>query len=164
MGEPAGVQIITPPNRIKERLGNALPKFDGAAIERAERALQSLSGQFDLWMDEELAKLEAVWAEAKTEGLAGAAGDRLYLSAHDVKGLGSTYNFPLVTRLAASLCRLIETPQLRARAHPVLVSGLINGIRIAIRDRIRTEEHPTGTALAEESETIIGHMLRSQGA
>jgi hypothetical protein len=160
MEKPAEVEVFTPPNTLKQRLGANLPKLDEQAVERAERALKTLSGQFDDWMDEELSKLEAASARVKAEGLAGDAGEGLFLVAHDIKGLGTTYNFPLVTRLAAPLCRLIETPELRATAMPMLVDAMINGVRRAIRDRIRTDAHPTGRALAQEAEAIVAHLLR----
>ncbi len=158
------VEIFTPPNTLKERLGANLPKLDEQAVERAERALKTLSVQFDDWMDEELVKLEAAWAQVKIDGLATEAGQGLFLAAHDIKGLGTTYNFPLVTRLAAPLCRLIETHQLRSTALPGLVEALIHGVRRAIRDRIRTDAHPAGRALAQEGEAIVAHLLRSADA
>lgn len=158
MAVPEGAEIFTPPHPMKNK---ALPKLDAEAVERAERALKSLAVRFDDWMDEELLKLEQCWATVKAEGLQGDNGSKLFLAAHDIKGLGTTYNFPLVTRLATPLCRLIETPELRTSAPPVLVSGLINAIRIAIRQRIRTDDHPTGRALAQESEAIVAQLLRT---
>ncbi len=157
MAKPEQIEILTPPNPFK---GKALPKLDADAVERAERALKTLAVEFDSWMDEELFKLESSWNAVKADGIEGENGQRLFLAAHDIKGLGTTYNFPLVTRLAAPLCRLIETPELRVSAPSVLVSGLINAIRISIRQRIRTDDHPTGRALAQESEAIVSQMLR----
>lgn len=164
MDKPAEVEVFTPPNTLKQRFGAALPKLDADAVERAERALKTLSVQFDDWMDEELGKLEAAWSEAKEQGLSGDAGHGLFLAAHDIKGLGTTYNFPLVTRLAAPLCRLIETEELRAAAMPALVEALINGVRRAIRDRIRTDAHPVGRAIAQEGEAVVAHLLRHTAA
>jgi hypothetical protein len=163
MAKPDEIEVFTPPNTLKTRLGGALPKLDAEAVERAERALKSLAVRFDDWMDEELAKLEGAWATVKANGMPGEAGSTLFLAAHDIKGLGTTYNFPLVTRLATPLCRLIETEELRASAPNVLVAGLIEAIRIAIRERIRTDDHPTGRALAEESEAIVAQMMRALG-
>lgn len=155
------VKVFNPPNMLKAKVGGSLPKLDAEAIARAEKALEQLSDQFESWMDEELAKLEAAWAEVKAKGLEGETGAGLYRAAHDVKGLGATYQFPLVTRLAASLCKLIETPERRDRAPIQLVGGLLDAIRVAIRDKVRTEDHPTGRALAEESEAIVAHVLSS---
>jgi len=158
------VRVITPPNTLKAKLGGSLPKIDAAAIARAERALQSLSGQFEEWMNDELTKLETAWTSVGAEGLAGDAGEILYRASHDLKGLGTTYDYPLVTRLAGTLCKLIETDKLRAVAPQKLVAALVNGIRISIRDKIQDAEHPTGRALAEEGETIVAQFLKSVGS
>lgn len=161
MAQPKSVQMITPPNTLKAKVGGSMPKIDADAIARAEKALQSLSVQFEDWMNDELDKLEKAWAAVQESGIDSKAGEALYRSSHDVKGLGATYEFPLVTRLAGSLCKLIESPERRAVAPQVLVEGLFNGIRVAIRDKIRNEEHPAGKALAEESEAIVAHFLKS---
>ncbi|MGD2133423.1 MAG: Hpt domain-containing protein [Maricaulaceae bacterium] len=157
MAKQKPTEVITPPNMLKVKAGGALPKIDQDAIARAEAALKNLSGQFDEWMADELEKLEAVWSEGKAAG--DPCSEGLYRRAHDIKGLAATYEYPLVTRLAASLCRLIETEELRKAAPAALVEGLVNGIRIAVRDDIRTDEHPVGRALAIESETAVAKLI-----
>jgi len=164
MAQNNTVKVITPPNALKAKLGGSLPKIDAAAIARAERALQSLSGQFEEWMKDELTKLESAWTDVGAQGLAGDAGETLYRASHDLKGLGTTYEYPLVTRLAGSLCRLIETDKLRTLAPKPLVAALVNGIRIAIRDQIKDADHPAGLALAQESEAIVAQFLKSAAA
>ena len=159
MSNQDAFKVITPPNTLKKKVGGALPKLDADAIARAEQALEKLSTQFETWMDEELNKLEAAWADASTAGVTGEEGEALYRRAHDIKGLGTTYEFPLVTRIAASLCKLIETPERRERAPLPLVSSLVDAIRVAIRDRVRDEDHPIGRALAEETEAIVAKVL-----
>jgi chemotaxis protein histidine kinase CheA len=161
MSKPAErMEFITPPNLLTGKLGGVMPRLDADAVARAEEALKSLASQFDGWMDEELEKLEAAWAEARAAKLKGEAGANLFRAGHDVKGLGTTYEFPLVTRLATPLCKLIETEELRSKARVDLVGALIEAIAVAIRDRVRSDDHPVGRALAQESEKIVARMLR----
>lgn len=159
MAKAKPIEVITPPNMLKVKVGGSLPRLDKEAIERAEAALKSLSGQFDQWMAEELEKFDQAWREAKAQGR---ASELLYRRAHDIKGLAATYEYPLVTRLAAALCRLIETEQLRSNAPTALVDGLANAIRVAVRDKIRSDDHPVGRALAAESEMIVAKFLDAQ--
>ena len=56
------IEVITPPNVLKTKIGGALPALDQKAIARAEAALQKLSDQFGDWINEELAKLLEAWA------------------------------------------------------------------------------------------------------
>lgn len=139
---------------------NQTPLFDESAVSRAEQALQSLSGHFQDWLEDEVTRMQearlaaraAQWTDASLEPLLGAA--------HDVKGLGATYDYPLATLIAASLCRLIETPEGKAaaRAAPSLVEAHVDAIRAAARDHIQTSEHPVGRILLRELETRVAAL------
>jgi hypothetical protein len=145
-------QVIHTPNTLKEKVGGGRFSLDADAVARAEAALKSLSGQFAQWMQDELDKLEVSRGEVRTKGMTPETAEGLYMRAHDLKGLGATYEFPLVTRIAASLCKLIDNPQTRASAPLSLVDAHIDAIKAAVRDGIRTDEHPVGKVLAEELE------------
>ena len=122
--------------------------FDADAVARAEAALKSLSSQFSRWLQDEIDKLDSAREQVITEGLTGVGGEVLYTRAHDLKGLGATYEFPIVTRIAASLCKLIETPADRAAAPVALVVSHINAIKVMVKDGIKDESHPVGLAIA----------------
>ena len=120
---------------------------DPDVVARAEAALKALSTQFSRWLQDEIDKLDAARAAVSIEGLSGSAGEALYTRAHDLKGLGGTYEFPIVTRAAGSLCRVIDTPQARAAAPLSLVDSHINAIKAMIRDDIKSDDHPIGQAM-----------------
>lgn len=125
-----------------------VPAFDPEAVARAEAALEQLSGQFPDWLGEETARLEAALADAQARDYPAEALFQVYVRAHDVKGLGATCKYPLITQLAASLCRLIQTEERRARAarHAALMQAAVAAIRVALRDGVRDAE----TAVAQE--------------
>ena len=131
---------------------NRLPLMPGGGVDpdvvaRAEAALRSLSAQFSRWLQDEIDKLDAARAAVGVEVLTSPAGDALYTRAHDLKGLGGTYEFPIVTRAAGSLCRVIDNPQARAAAPMSLVDSHINAIKAMVRDGIKTDDHPVGQAM-----------------
>lgn len=134
-----------------------VPAFDAQAIARAEAALQALSNEFGTWMEEEVVKLEAAYAQTKSEKFAAVSLDALHTRAHDVKGLGATYEFPLITRLAGALCRLLETPERRGLA--VQNAHLIGAAVGAIRDNIRNDQHAIGRILAAELDASVDRAL-----
>lgn len=148
-------QVIPAQNNLRLKVGGGGGRlsFDADAVARAEAALKSLSGQFAQWMQDELDKLEAARAAVRDKGMTPQTAETLYMRAHDLKGLGTTYEFPLVTRIAGSLCKLIDNPATRANAPLPLVDAHINAIKAAVRDDIKTDEHPVGRALAEELES-----------
>jgi hypothetical protein len=84
--------------------------------------------------------------------------ENLYLRAHDLKGLGTTYGYQLITRIAGSLCRMIDDKEKRATTPLELVDAHIDAIRAAVRDDIKTDEHPVGRVLVEELERRVKAM------
>jgi chemotaxis protein histidine kinase CheA len=150
--------VIPVPNSLKAKMGG-LAALDASAIAKAEAAMQALSSNFVQWLNDEVAKLEASRTAIKTQGLNKETAEALYFRAHDLKGLGTTYEFPLVTKLAASLCRLIDDPSKRDTAPMILVDAHIDGIKAMVRDGIRDPEHPVGRVLAAELEGRVKQHL-----
>jgi hypothetical protein len=150
-------QMIQVPNtlRLKVGGGNRLGMIDPGAIAKAEAALKSLSGNFAQWLQDEITKLEAARQQIRAEGPTYDNMESLYLRTHDLKGLGTTYGFPLITRIAGSLCRLIDDKDRRTSAPMGLVDAHIDAIKAAVRDDIRAEDHPVGQVLVQELESRV---------
>ena len=155
MSENSTGQMIQVPNTLRLKVGGRLGGIDPAAIAKAEAALKSLSGNFAEWLQDEVTKLEAARQRVRTEGLTPEASENLYLRAHDLKGLGATYEYPLVTRIAGSLCKLIDDPTKRAEAPLKLVDAHIDAIKAAVKGGIQTDSHPTGRVLVQELEEQV---------
>ena len=153
MSNPA--QVIRPPNTLRLKVGGGFGGIDANAIAKAEAALKAMSSQFGQWLQDEITKLDAAQAAIRTKGLNAETAEELYFRAHDLKGLGSTYQYPLVTRLAGSLCKLLDEPGKRAEAPQALLDAHIDAIRAVVRDEIQTDDHPTGRILAETLEAKV---------
>lgn len=145
-------QVIPVANTLRLKVGGRLGGIDAAAVAKAEAALKSLSGNFAQWLQDEVTKLENARARIKTDGLSPETAENLYFRAHDLKGLGATYEYPLVTRIAGSLCKMIDDPKSRMDAPMFLIDAHIDGIKAAVRNQIQTDTNPVGKALAEELE------------
>jgi hypothetical protein len=152
-------EIIRVPNTLKAKLGGRF-SIDPNAIARAEAALKGLSDQFGDWMQDELNKLDASRAGVTGGQLTADTANALYTRAHDLKGLGTTYGFPLVSRLGASMCRLLDEPSTRASAPLFLVDAHINAIKAAVRDEVRDCDHPVGRTLVAELEGRVDAYLK----
>jgi hypothetical protein len=146
----AGVQHFTPPNRLKAKLGKSLGAFDAGAIARAENAMASLSGQFGAWLDEELVKLEAAHKLIAVPSPSDYNMEEFYRRAHDLKGLGTTYGYPIVSQFAGSLCKLLDSPEGRAKAPSHVLDSHVAAIGASVRQKITTSDHPMGRALLIE--------------
>ena len=161
MARQKPIEIITPPNALKAKIGGPLPALDQRAIQKAEQALAKLSDQFGDWIQEELANLVTAWGVYEKEGGSEANKVELHRRAHDLKGLAPTYGYPLVGRICGSLCKLtsdeaigINPPLSILRAHVDAVKAIVNG-------KIMSAEHPVGLALAAELEARMLELVQS---
>jgi len=141
------------------KVGGGFGGIDANAIAKAEEALKAMSSQFGQWLQDEIVKLEQAQTAIREAGYTPETAEALYYRAHDLKGLGSTYQYPLVTRLAGSLCKLLDDQQKRMAAPLVLLDAHIDAIRAVVRDQIQTDEHPTGRILAETLEARVSAHL-----
>lgn len=153
-------QLIDPRDAGLRGLDLERPLFDDEAVARADDTLKALSGSMEQWLDADIERLQSArkaaeradWTIHALEAIAGAA--------HDLKGMGATYGFPMATRLAASLCRLIETDagKREAQRDPALVCAHVDALRAAVRDRIRDDSHPVGRAVAQALEARVAEL------
>jgi len=80
-------------------------------IKRAEKAVEELASQYSGWAADDIVKLRGLLSEAEND--AATRDERLhdiYRIAHDMRGQGSTFGFPLVTRIAGLLCTYLKMP------------------------------------------------------
>ena len=156
MSNPA--QIIPPTNSLRLKVGGGFG-INADAIARAEEALKAMSAQFGQWLNDEIVKLDQAQADIRAKGYTPETAEALYFRAHDLKGLGATYQYPLVTRIAGSLCRLMDDTDKRMQAPLAILDAHVDAIRAVVRDEIQTDEHPVGRDLAETLEARVAEHL-----
>jgi chemotaxis protein histidine kinase CheA len=145
-------EVFSAPNLLQAKIGGPIGTGDLYLIQKAEEALKDMKGDFAIWLEEEVEKLEATAKEAKAAGLASDEGEKLFICAHDLRGLGATYEFPIITRLAKSLTKIIDIPAKREKASFPLVMAHVGAIRAALSQNIRDVDDSVAAALAEELE------------
>lgn len=160
MSQQNSGQMIQPPNALRLKVGGGrLGAIDPAAIAKAEAALKSLASNFTQWLADEIAKLDTARQQVKSDGVTAQTMENLYLRAHDLKGLGTTYGYQLITRIAGSLCRLIDDKEKRAAAPLELIDAHIDAIKAAVRDDIKSDDHPVGSVLVQELERRVKALV-----
>ena len=162
MGKAKPIEIITPPNVLKAKLGGPLTMNSNEAIQRAEKALENLSGEFENWLKDELDRLEAAWTKGRDLSDRENQLNDVYGASHDLKGLATTYGYPLITSYADSLCRLLATEKCRAVAPATLIDAHVQACRTAMRDEIKTSNHGLGVALATELESQVAKIVPAE--
>jgi len=159
MSKPA-VQTIDPREVGLRALDLKQPVFGPEAVARADETLKAMAGSMQQWIDADMAQLQSLRLAAEAAHWDAASIDALMGAAHDLKGLGATYGFPLVTAIAASLCRLTETDAGKALVtrDPALARAHVDALRAIVRDGIRAPDHPLGAALRQTLEAEVAKL------
>jgi hypothetical protein len=150
------IEIFMPPNILKAKVGGTVVGLDMSAVKRAEAALATLKNEFADWIAADVQNLADCREAFATEANADRQGD-LYRASHDLRGQARTFEFPLVERVAASLCRLLDVP--RAASALPLVDAHVAAIRIIVRDKIRDRTNVMATTLAGELEARVNEFV-----
>ena len=156
MAREKPIEIFTPPNALKAKIGGPLPALDQRAIQKAEAALAKLSDQFGDWIKEELERLLEAWAEYEKLGSTPQTKSELHRRAHDLKGLAPTYGYPLVGRICNSLCKLTSDEAIGVNPPIAILKAHVDAVRAIVGGKIMDANHPVGLALTTELE---GRML-----
>ncbi|MAN62919.1 MAG: Hpt domain-containing protein [Parvibaculum sp.] len=127
-------------------------------IARAEKAIDSMRGEFASWIQEEAEDLTTAltaWLEIPTDA---ERTDDLFRRAHDLKGQAPTLGYPIVGRIATSLCELLGCQQVDAAELIILTKSHVGAIKAAVRDEVRDETNETAAALASELEAAVNTL------
>ena len=163
MAKQKPIEIFTPPNALKAKIGGAMSPLDRSAIAKANKALADLASEFQKWIEDELDRLDAAWEEYVKPNNKAAGIAQIHSVSHDLKGLAKTYEYPLVGSMAGSLCRLTNSDVDHEISPPVLIKAHIDGVRAAIKGRIKNEEHPVGGALLAELDARVSEFEDKHG-
>jgi len=127
-------------------------------IARAEEAIESMRHEFAGWIQEEtedLSKALLAWVEASSDP---EKTDDLFRRAHDLKGQAPTLGYPIIGRIATSLCELLGCKNIDIRELVALARSHVNAIEAAVRDEVRDESDTTAAALATELERAVNAL------
>jgi HPt (histidine-containing phosphotransfer) domain-containing protein len=133
-----------------------------AAVRRAEEALEELSEEFDDWMSEEVAHLVETHGEVAAGGYLGEAAEQFFRIAHDLKGEALTFGYPLVTRICASLCLLLETVENNGASPPLhLFHAHVKAIHVLHREKIKGDTNEIAIAMFDTLSAATDRFVAS---
>lgn len=122
---------------------------------------------------EDLAKGYTTWARADVDrarkALEAAASDpaqrtrhmeELFRVAHDLKGQGASFGYPLITKLADSLCRLTRDRKLSyGDQHLDLAKAHLDAVQLVLTKEIKGEGGQVGAELAAKLKARVDETL-----
>lgn len=143
-------QMIKPPDTLRDKVSISEDGVDLEALEQAEQLIAGMQDSYLEWVEEDLRKLTALYTRA-----AEAAGDdrataleQIFSVAHDVKGQGGSFNYPLMTAVGNSLCRYLEKMEGPVKSsHMATVKVHIDTLRLIISQRMSGDGGKVGDNL-----------------
>lgn len=150
--------------RLEGKAKSKLGRSQATMIAQAEAALQTLSTNYDQWIDQCLGDLAKAHGEVKANGLTDDLAQTLFRASHDIKGLAGTVGFPLAGQVADSLCGLIDRVEDRSRVPAVLVEQHVASITAIVNERAREAGTDIARALVEKLSTVTSEFISVEEA
>ncbi|MEX6723061.1 Hpt domain-containing protein [Parapedomonas caeni] len=149
-------------NRLKDKtagLGSGMDggiEIDTAALEAAQKIFEEMAEDYPDWVSNQIAQLyelhrRCVDTPEQRRGLF----EQITAMAHDLKGQGGTFGYPLVTTFATSLNRFSTLRNDIRDSHVEIIKAHIDAMRAVIRDRIKGDGGAIGAALTRGLEQVI---------
>jgi chemotaxis protein histidine kinase CheA len=152
-------QIIRQPNPLRRAVRRVDEKNFDDPVARAEKALSELSNEFDGWMHKECERLAAAHASILATGLTAESQNELFRAAHDIKGDGKTFGYPLAAAAADSLCRIIEHAPDFAQVPNALIAHHVDAIQAIIREHKRMAVNSVASELGRKLRAVADEYL-----
>lgn len=128
-------KIETPPNKLARIVPKEGGKYLSEIMRDVSQAVQSLEVEYREHLAAEIAEIEKLNA-AFQDAPDGTTARQLFRLAHDMRGQGGTFGFPLITEVSASLCRYITKAGEAERLKPELVGLHVNALQVIQREQI----------------------------
>lgn len=135
-------------------------------LARAQAAIAELAKSYSVWAMADLDRCRALLGEARTDSaLRSVKLGELYGIAHNIKGQGGSFGYPLMTQIGHSLCVFTRPAQDQAdgnqpdRAFDERELGVIqshlDAMRLILTKEIRGDGGETGRKLAQRLEAMV---------
>ena len=127
-----------------------------AVLARAQAAVADLAKTYG---PNTIADLDrcAVFLKAAREDVAGRPSSvkELYNIAHNIKGQGGSFGYPLVTRIGHSLCTLVRQERDFSDADLGVIQAHLDALRLILAKDIKGEGGEVGAKLAARLENMV---------
>lgn len=146
--------LIPPSMALQQKVGPE-QLLDNAVLTQLEGALDHLETEMSGWLKHDLHRLILARDNFLTDNSAEEFVSALYRAAHDLKGLGATYGFPVVSVIADTLCKLLRSAG-DAGTPPQhdLVNAHVDALRAVVNLDIRDHSNSPAAELVRSLHTI----------
>jgi hypothetical protein len=148
-------EIIEPSRTLADKIGRG-GSMDPAAIDRAAANVTAMTGDYLAALDKDVQALEAQLAAltaAETADAVAAQVAAMRALLHEMRGMGGTFGFPLISRFADRLHGILSEPGRIDGARLATVTVYVRTLRAVAAHRVTGD----GGAIANE---LLGELTR----
>lgn len=142
-------------NRLKDKIGvfalKDVPILDPDLIAAAEQQIQAMAGDYADWMRGSISKLEtAVTRLENPSTSASAVLVEINRIAHEFRGQGGIFGYPLMTEFGKSLFEATQDRTIAITPAVVkLIDAHVDSLKVVMQQRIKGDGGPVGRELLE---------------
>lgn len=132
------------------------PSGMSQTLARAQAAVAALARDYVNWARADIAACQSHLDDAQAVPADCRAHiQALYGIAHNIKGQGGAFGFPLVTRVGQSLCRLTKLERNFTEADLALIAGHLQALRLILDGNLTGEGNTVAQSLATQLESQV---------
>jgi chemotaxis protein histidine kinase CheA len=146
----------------KDTKNPGMPDIDPEILARAERAVAALGDEFVARVGNELPEYRALVKQSGFE-----TNDKslksIFTFAHDLRGQGGSFGYPLLSEIGTSLCKFVETREHRLAAGDTIVfSAHIDVASAIIANGMAGEGDAVARTLVDSLASLVQKRLKEQ--
>lgn len=153
-------QLITPPNLLKAKVSKGgIGGIDPKRIKRAEGVIGAMSDKFEESVIVEITRLTNLAMDLEVDP---SEAEKIQKIArrigHDLRGQGATYDYNLISSMAASLYRYAERLHSCADLNPDVLRAHAEAMRAVIKNQVKGDGGNVGVSLMKSLDTLVEQM------
>lgn len=129
--------VIPPQRDLQRRIGGQLKPMEEEQVTTLQKAMQTLAEGMSGWINTDLDRLHMARNALLNNPESPELIINLHRAAHDLKGLGVTYGFPIVSTIADTLCKAISLTMERGALPVDLVNAHVDALRAVVNLNVR---------------------------
>lgn len=134
----------------------AAPNISGKALARAEAIIDRLALRYPAHASRDVGMLEQAAGLMASEGrIVDPYYGEIWRIAHDIRGQGALFGYPLLSRLADTLCFAMRTLDPQDAAIMTIIDSHIAGMRALLDCRITGAENRSALTIAAALELMV---------
>lgn len=150
---------MNPPNLLRQKVTGSGP-ISEEMVKRAERAVESLSQQFDDLLEGELERLSELCALGTKEPARRLdVAKQIFDIAHDLRGQAGTFDYPLITRVGSSLCHFTEGLDSCSEREMQVIRLHVEAMHAILASALRGDDSQVGHEIADGLEKAVEKIL-----